>query len=471
MASLAAVAYVSQSTTLSARSLRIRDHYSPRNRHRPHRPHTRYIVLHTTEGPEAGSLRKVWRRGEAHYFVGIDGDIYRIIHKSKIATHAGRSMWQGNGPVDEYALGIEIVGFHDRELNAAQYEALRELLQQLQSLYNIPDERVLTHSMVAYGRPNRFHPYSHRGRKRCGMIFARSDVRARLGLRSSPTTDADVDAGRLRVADLELQRYLFDVETATPTAVVAAVGAGDGTSVGAGDEMGDGMSDGTSGGISAGLGGLTGGISAEMSDGMDVAMDVGMGDGTSDGTNGGIGEGLHGIITRKRSAWLIARDQYDSAGTLYTFPDGTTRAGNEIDDWRRIPPGTRVTVLVEQEESEFEGFRVAGEQQAARSLAGDAYAAPTTIYILPNGMVRTGREMARRRATQKMLDDLPKGTRVLVGYIYGGYVTRNRLPVQIAGRKWNYPSTFYRLPNGKTLSGDEIDAAGVPANTLVFFQR
>ena len=33
------------------------DRFSPLNKKRPRRPYTRYIVLHTTEGEEEGSLR------------------------------------------------------------------------------------------------------------------------------------------------------------------------------------------------------------------------------------------------------------------------------------------------------------------------------------------------------------------------------------------------------------------------------
>jgi hypothetical protein len=43
--------------------------------------------------------------------------------------------------------------------------------------------------------------------------------------------------------------------------------------------------------------------------------------------------------------------------------------------------------------------------------------------------------------------------------------------VRIAGRKWNYPSTFYRLPDGRILSGEEIDDKAIPPRTLVFYQN
>jgi len=118
----------------------------------------------------------------------------------------------------------------------------------------------------------------------------------------------------------------------------------------------------------------------------------------------------------------------------------------------------------------FEGFYEVRNQESARTIAGDAYDDKTTIYFLPSGMVRTGYEMKRRNSTSGILEKLPEKTRVLVGYVYGGHIKRNRTASRIAGRKWNYPSTFYRLPNGKILSGDEINDSSIPANTLVLFQ-
>ena len=50
-----------------ASGLQITSYFSPRNRERPRRPHTWYIILHTTEGPKKGSLNKVRKNGECHY--------------------------------------------------------------------------------------------------------------------------------------------------------------------------------------------------------------------------------------------------------------------------------------------------------------------------------------------------------------------------------------------------------------------
>jgi|WetSurSiteA1Bulk_404760.scaffolds.fasta_scaffold08448_4 N-acetylmuramoyl-L-alanine amidase len=399
-----------------ANQLRIENRYSPLNKKRPRRPNTRYIVLHTTEGDEEGSLRKIVRFGEAHYCVGISGRIYRIIDKAKIAKHAGRSMWEGRSSVDKHSIGVEVVGYHNKDISDDQYAALRELLRQLKGVYRISDKNILTHSMVAYGRPNRFHNDNHRGRKRCGMIFARPDVRARLGLESKPAFDADVKAGRLRVGDRELYSFLF---SAGPKATLVAAA------------------------------------------GKPVASPAPPIETPSESS----------IIGANWTAWNIARERYNDSSTVYLFPNGRRFYGDQIQDWARIPAGTRVLLTEMEDTQPFEGFLEIGKDgDTPQALAGTAYAKATTIYFFPDGLIRTGAELKKRRSTRKFLDDSPKGTRVLVGYVYGGHVRTRRPPSSIAGEKWNYPSTYYRYPDGNMLNGDEIDVASVPAGTLVFYQ-
>lgn len=183
--------------------------YSPLDSERPIRPRTEYIILHTTEGPDRGSYEDLFRYGEAHYMVDKSGHVYRIIRKEKVARHAGRSMWNGKQDLDNHSIGIEAVGYHNKPLTDAQYAALKRLLGSLKSTYRISDDRVLTHSMIAYGRPNKWFSRAHRGRKRCGMLFANPSIRTRIGLYSQSYFDPDVAAGRLAVGDAYLARKLY----------------------------------------------------------------------------------------------------------------------------------------------------------------------------------------------------------------------------------------------------------------------
>ena len=182
---------------------------SPVDAERPLRLRTDYIVLHTTEGPALGSYRKLFQNGEAHFLVDRDGRVYTIIRRDKLAYHAGRSMWNGTPNLDNCAIGVEAVGYYDGAVTDAQCAALRQLLDILKRAYGVSDDRVLTHSMVAYGEANRWFSTPHRGRKRCGMLFATRAVRLKLGLFSRPRSDPDVAAGRLTVGDPYLARVLY----------------------------------------------------------------------------------------------------------------------------------------------------------------------------------------------------------------------------------------------------------------------
>jgi len=381
----------------SAEALQIRNHYSPRNRERPKRKLTRYVVLHTTEGSTAGSLKKVTKNGEAHYLVDPTGKAYRIIHRSRVAYHAGRSMWNGNTNLDDSSVGIEVVGYHNREPLSRQLEAVSELLEELQSIYKIPDDHVLTHSMVAYGAPNRWHRRSHRGRKRCGMVFARRSTRAKLQLTEQPAFDPDVKAGRLAVGDQDLARALYDGR----------------------EEI----------------------LVASQS-------------------------GAH-VITAQVSAWDIARDRYDNSDTLYIFPDGTERRGSEITNWKRIPHGTQIRMSIPKRENTLEHVRQIGKDGlTASDIAGDEYNDTRTIYIFPDGRVRTGKEM-----TDSDFRQLPIGTRVLVGYVQGGNISNKRSAFDVCGVKWNHPSTYYRFSKNELRSGDQVNENNIPKGTQVFFRN
>ena len=182
---------------------------SPRNPERRVRPSTELIVLHTTEAPARSSLNKLSDRGEAHFCVTEDGGVYAIVDRDRVAFHAGRSMWNGKEDVDNFSIGIECVGYHDKPMPMAQLVAIRNLVKDLKAMYRIPDERVVCHSHVAYGSPNKWQRRKHRGRKRCGMLFAMSSVRRVLDLKSRPAFDADTRAGRLVVGDDYLRGVLY----------------------------------------------------------------------------------------------------------------------------------------------------------------------------------------------------------------------------------------------------------------------
>ena len=218
LATWLALALLAPAPLLAAPLVLKDDYRSPRNRERDLRKATTLIVLHTTEAHAKSSLNKLSERGEAHYCVVENGTVYRIVDRDREAFHAGRSMWNGKEDCDEFSIGIEVVGHHDQAVTLQQLDALKELIARLKRMYSIPDSRVVCHSHVAYGAPNTWHKKKHRGRKRCGMLFAMPSVRAKLGLTARPASDPDVKARRLVQVDADLAAVLYgsrDTMTAT----------------------------------------------------------------------------------------------------------------------------------------------------------------------------------------------------------------------------------------------------------------
>lgn len=379
--------------------LNIKNHFSPRNRKRAFRPGTDYIVLHTTEGRSRGSLKRIRRYGLAHYMVDIDGTVYRTIEKKRIAKHAGRSMWNGRRNIDNYSIGIEVVGMHNRDISLNQYKSLKEVIRQLKSYYRLSDNDVLTHSMVAYGNPNPFHTQAHRGRKRCGMLFAKRDVRMQLGLSKKPLFDPDVQHKRLVIGDPYLSKVLYGRDA------------------------------------------------QQVQNSMKYLMS--------------------NIITEGRTAWSIAREKYNHKDTIYQTPDGRRLRGSDITRWKKIPSGTKVFVSDYEMPELFEGFKAKGKDgDTAWGLAGKEYDDKTTIYFFPDGKVRRGDQLS-----QRLLNNLPDNTKVLIGYIYGGHISEWRSAYEVSGSRWNYPSTIYRMPDKQIITGDELEEKHIDKGTLIFFRN
>ena len=375
-----------------------RDRYSPWNEKRPVRAQTRYIILHTTEGPDKGSLEQLYRQGEAHYMVATDGVIYRVIQHRKVALHCGRSLWDGRYNLDLVSIGIEVSGYHNRPITRAQIAALKALLAELKKTYAIPDERVLCHSMVAYGTPNRWHARSHRGRKRCGMQFASRTLRRQLGLFAQPLHDPDVRAGRLVVGDPYLAQVLYGNAAEQEKAAERYAGAG------------------------------------------------------------------ANLIGQGKSAWDIAGDAYNRPSTRYVFPDGREFRGDQVPDWKKIPPGTRVlTASSDSETTEAEPLRLLGRHGSAKEIAGEEAHSATTFYFPSGGPARRGDQ-----ADAAALAALTNGTAVLVGYVHGGRITARQSAFDLCGVRWNHPATYYRFPDGTLTPGHRINENKIPAGTDIY---
>ncbi len=385
---------------------------SPRNKERAVRKSTQYIILHTTEAPALSSLRKLSRNGEAHYCVDRDGKVYRIVNRTRVAYHCGTSMWNGRRNIDNLSIGIEVVGYHDKALTLAQYNALRELILTLQKIYSIKDANVMPHAQVAYGTPNRWHRRSHRGRKRCGMGYATPSVRKLLGLKERWLSDPDVKAKRLTVGDTFLAQILYgkNNDQLLPYKLPRA------------DEKASAKPPAT------------------------------------------LPERIREFtISKGMTAWDVARDAYNSPTTTYIFPNGKTITGDKITEWDSIVVGTKVRLGSPVEGSPLQTLR---KGQNPRQLIGDAVFAKDTWYIRP-----TGGRIQGSTLTEKTLALLPPNTKILVGYALGGPVTSKNLPSQICPTQWDAQDTFYLLPGKPLQPFGKLDMRKIPAGTYIFYRN
>jgi hypothetical protein len=181
-----------------------RQHINPRFK-KLKRNSTRYIIVHTSECDLKTTLKIVskgkqdnykWvsRGGHTHYVIARDGQTYRILDKKYRAAHAGLSMWNGETGLNRSSVGIELVAYHNGSITNNQYKSIRLLINILRRVYRLNGRSVLTHSQVAYAKPNDQEPFYHRGRKHC----ARNFDRIRAGIGSTWLYDPDVKAGRLK---------------------------------------------------------------------------------------------------------------------------------------------------------------------------------------------------------------------------------------------------------------------------------
>jgi N-acetylmuramoyl-L-alanine amidase len=297
------------------------------------RKSTRFIVVHSTESGHSSALRTISKGGLANYAVARDGRIYRTLNHPYRANHAGLSMWGGLRNLSNYSVGIELIGYSDKPFTAAQYRSLRWLLGELQRIYKIPDKRVLEHYRVAYAPANPWIKRPHRGRKRDPGVDNFSRPLAGL-TNPEPQIDPDVAAGRLLADPEVVVAQAAWKRSGQPTQATGSRVVAIGPLQTAWEVAGAQYNHATT--------------VYTFPDGKRIRGDqVRNWSRIPVGTRVSIGQRpptrTH-VVTATRTPWQIARDDYNSARTRYTFPDGRTLRGDQIKDWSRIPPGTKVVL-------------------------------------------------------------------------------------------------------------------------------
>ncbi len=133
---------------------------SPNHGSRPLGARVDMVVIHYTgmETAEAALERMCDpdAKVSAHYMIGEDGTVWRLVAERDRAWHAGKSRWAGARNINDISIGIELVNpgheFGYRPFAPAQMAALTDLGREIVARHRIPPSRVLGHSDVACGR-------------------------------------------------------------------------------------------------------------------------------------------------------------------------------------------------------------------------------------------------------------------------------------------------------------------------------
>jgi hypothetical protein len=326
--------------------------------------------------------------GHAHYLIARNGAIYRILDPKYWANHAGVSMWKGIEGLSDYSIGIELEGYHNVPFREEQYRSLKWLLDLLKKRYQIEDRNVLEHYRVAYSAPNRFHKERLRGRKL--DPGAGNFNRLKAGLLDSPSEDPDVMAGRIGgtpalmpagghvEASEEEAEEEENVSASQSSNVISATRTAwriAGEQYKAGTTV-YGFPDGTS---------LRGDQIEDWSNipaGTEVKMNV-IEAKAKKLISALRAEVLFPETSTSLSPWKIANALYRSSFTFYLYPDGSLHGGNTISDWSSIPLRSKVLVAYRQISQPRTKNRLGEDLE-------DMYLASQTIYIFPDLTIKSG---------------------------------------------------------------------------------
>lgn len=114
------------------------------------------IVLHSSynaSGGDAYNFDKIIGQYEqygvgAHYIIDRGGKIYQLVRESNIAYHAGESkMPDGRKNVNDFSIGIELIGTEDSSFTEKEYTALNDLIADIKTRHKIKD--IVGHSDIA----------------------------------------------------------------------------------------------------------------------------------------------------------------------------------------------------------------------------------------------------------------------------------------------------------------------------------
>jgi len=350
------------------------------------RKKTEYIIVHTSEAGLSSTLRAVsegkrtrsgYRTygGHAHYMIARNGRTYRILDKKYRADHAGLSMWNAETNLSRVSVGIELVGYHYTPITKKQYRSVGILLTILKDVYSLNDRAILTHSQIAYGKPNRWFRKNHRGRKKCAKNFDRT----KAGLGPTWRFDPDVRASRL-TADKTLAAVYYQPRRYVSTHMESNVITNENTAWSIAGEDYD---------ASTTLYRLPDG---KLVPGNRVGSRIGWNRipkqtivllNQEKRPDSRENRGPIKTIKNGMTAWSYAGRAYNEPYTFYFFPTGTVKNGRQISDWDDFPSGTKMIVGYGRPQK-------VTRKTPPLKIAGSRYNHKETIYLYPDNSLIAG---------------------------------------------------------------------------------
>jgi N-acetylmuramoyl-L-alanine amidase len=136
-----------------------------------------FVIIHATSNDTAAqalrTLTSPEARVSAHYLIGRDGTVYRLVDESARAWHAGESKWGADTDLNSVSLGIELDNNGREPFADPQIAALLTLLQEIRDRYpGIPAANYIGHADVAPRRkvdPSRYFPWEILAREGFGL--------------------------------------------------------------------------------------------------------------------------------------------------------------------------------------------------------------------------------------------------------------------------------------------------------------
>ncbi len=116
----------------------------------------RLVVIHYTamQSAQAACARLCDPEAEvsAHYLIGGDGSIARLVPEEMRAWHAGVGTWHGQDDINSRSIGIELDNRGTHPFSNLQMTSLETLLHGIMRRWDIPPSGVIGHSDMAPGR-------------------------------------------------------------------------------------------------------------------------------------------------------------------------------------------------------------------------------------------------------------------------------------------------------------------------------